>query len=316
MLSVAQIGMNTADMAGSLRLLSDVFGFANAGAQGLWGPAVRVQALPDDARAVIWWLLGREGGMQLELFQHTRPAQRPLRPDWRPCDLGWVRFGATVADFDAALAAIAADGIAPLAPPVTRDGLRRASFREPYIGCVVEILEDGPGAPWPVPGDGHLPAIVYATSSVSDIASARHHYETLLGMTIEAIERLHIPEDETCWGLAGATRDGFVAHLGGVRLEIVAYRDPIGRPKPADYRTSDQGIVNVALSADTPEEASALFDRLARNGLISPHLGKAEGQVTGYITDFERELEIVCLPAEVRRLIGFEPATPFIAAMG
>jgi catechol 2,3-dioxygenase-like lactoylglutathione lyase family enzyme len=316
MLSVAQIGMNTADMAGSLRLFSEVLGFVNAGGQVLWGPAIRVQALPDDSRAVMWWLLGREAGMQLELFQHTRPAQRPLRPDWRPCDLGWVRFGAAVPDFDAALAALSANGITLLAAPVTRDGLRRASFREPHIGCIVEILEDGPAAPWSLAGDERLPTIVYAASSVSDLASARHHYETLLGLTIEPIERLHRREDEACWGLGGATREGFLAHNGGVRLEIVAYRDPAGRSRPADYRTSDQGIVNVALSAGTPEEASMTFDRLAAHGLVSPHLGKGEGLVTGYITDPEREIEIVCLPPEVRRVIGFEPTTPFIAAMG
>jgi len=306
MLNVAQIGMNTADMAGSLRLLSEVFGFVNAGGQALWGPPIRVQGLPDESRAVMWWLLGRDPGMQIELFQHSRPAQRPLRADWRPCDLGWVRFGVAVADFDRALAALAANGIAPLAPPVARGGLRRLSFREPYVGCIVEMIEDG--------GSGLL-AVLYATSSVSDIVSARRYYETVLGLTIEPIETLHASEDEACWGLPGAKREGFVAHCGGVRLEIVAYRDPVGRPKPADYRTSDQGIVNVALGADTPAEAEALFDRLAAAGLASPHIARGEGMVSGYITAFEREIEIVCLPPAMRRVIGFEPVTPFIAAM-
>jgi hypothetical protein len=306
MLSIAQIGMNTADMAGSLRLLSEVFGFVNAGGQALWGPAIRVQGLPDDSRAVMWWLLGRDPGMQLELFQHSRPAQRPLHADWRPCDLGWVRYGVAVADFDRALAALAANGIAPIAPPVVRDERRRLSFRDPYVGCIIEMLEDG--------ADG-LPSVRYATSSVSDIASARHHYETALGLTIEPIETLHLPEDEACWGLPGAIREAFVAHCGGVRLEIVAYRDPLGRAKTADYRTSDQGIVNVALSTDTPAEAETLFDRLTAAGLASPHIARGAGLVSGYITAFEREIEIVCLPSAVRRVIGFEPVTPFIAAM-
>jgi len=306
MLKIAQIGMNTADMAGSLRLLSEVFGFVNAGGQVLWGPMIQVQALPEDSRAVMWWLLGSDPGMQLELFHHSRPAQRPLRADWRPSDLGWVRYGVAVADFDRALAALAANGIAPLAPPVVRDGHRRVCFREPHVGCVIEMMEGATEG---------LPSVVYATSSVSDIASARTHYETVLGLTIEPLDTLHKPEDEACWGLSGATREGFVAHCGGVKLEIVAYRDPPGRPKPADCRTSDQGIVNVAIGTDTPAEAEALFDRLAAAGFVSPHIARGEGMVSGYITDFEREIEIVCLPPEVRRLIGFEPVTPFIAAM-
>jgi catechol 2,3-dioxygenase-like lactoylglutathione lyase family enzyme len=316
MLKIVQIGMNSSDMAGSLRLFSEVFGFINAGGQALWGPPIRVQALQDGDRAIIWWLLGRERGVQLELFHHSRPQQRPLRPDWRPNDLGWVRFGAAVADFDAALRALESNGIAPLAAPVTRDGLRRVSFREPYIGCIVEIFEDGPAVFWTVAGDARLPALIYATSSVSDIASARRHYEQVLGMRIEPIDRLHQPGDEACWGLGGAERQGFLAHLGGVRLEIVDYRSPRGRPKPGDYRTSDQGIVNVGLRAGTCAEAVATFDRLAAAGLVSPHRSDGGGLVSGYITDFEREIEIVALPDALNAVIGFEPKDPFIVAMG
>jgi hypothetical protein len=313
MLKLMQIGLNTSDMAGTLRLLSEVCGFANAGGQILWGPAIRVQGLQPSDRALMWWLLGRREGMQLELFHHTSPPQRPLRADWRPNDLGWVRFGVAVADFDTALAALASNGITPLADPVVRYGLRRVSFREPYIGCVIELLEDGPETFWTTGGDTRLPVIVYATSSVSDIVSARHHYEQVLGMTIEDIDRLHGAGDEACWGLGGAERDGFLAHLGDVRLEIVAYRTPLGRPKPADYRTSDQGIVNVGLRADTPEEARRAFDRLAKAGLVSPYRADGGGMVSGYITAFEREIEIVALPREFDPIIGFTPSDPFLA---
>lgn len=315
MLKIMQIGMNSSDMAGSLRILSEVFGFINAGGQALWGPPIRVQSLQDSDRAIMWWLLGRERGVQLELFYHSSPRQCPLRSDWRPNDLGWVRFGAAVPDFDAALRALASNNITPLAKPVVRDGLRRASFRELFIGCVVEILEDGPTAPWKTVGDERLPALVYATSSVSDLASARVHYEQVLGMTVEDIDRLHQPEDEACWGLDGASRQGFLAHLGGVRLEIVEYQSPRGRPKPEDYRTSDQGIVNVGLRAETPDEAIETFDRLAASGLVSPHRSDGDGIVSGYITDFEREIEIVALPAKLDAMIGFGPADPFIAGL-
>jgi len=315
MLKIMQLGMNSSDMVGSLRIFSEVFGFVNAGGQALWGPPIRVQSLQDGDRAMLWWLLGRERGVQLELFHHSSPKQRPLRPDWRPSDLGWVRFGVAVSDFDAALRALGSNGIAPLAEPVMRDGLRRVSFREPYVGCVVEILEDGPAARWSVAGDERLPALVYATSSVSDVVSARSHYEQVLGMTVAEIDLLHQPGDEACWGIDGAVRRGFLAHLGGVWLEIVEYQSPRGRPKPVDYRTSDQGIVNVGLRAETAGEAIATFDRLAASGLLSPHRVEGDGLVSGYITDFEREIEIVALPDRFDAMLGFEPSDPFIAAM-
>src|SRR5438132_12366591 len=99
-LGLIQVGMNTADMAGTLRLYADAFGFINGGSAGMWGNTIAVQGLPPDSRTIIWWLIGAQPFLQLELFHHTRPAQRPLRPDWRPSDHGWVRWGVGVADFD------------------------------------------------------------------------------------------------------------------------------------------------------------------------------------------------------------------------
>ena len=36
-LKVIQVGMNTSDMVGSLRLFHEAFGFVNAGSAGMWG---------------------------------------------------------------------------------------------------------------------------------------------------------------------------------------------------------------------------------------------------------------------------------------
>src|SRR4051812_15820268 len=98
--SVVQIGMNTADMAGTLGLYSDLFGFVNAGANALWGGVMKIQGLGDDAHSLIWWMVGGAPFFQLEFFTHGQPKQRPQPKGWRPCDQGWVRFGIAVNDFD------------------------------------------------------------------------------------------------------------------------------------------------------------------------------------------------------------------------
>ncbi len=46
-------------------------------------------------------------------------------------------------------------------------------------------------------------------------------------------------------GLAGALTRSSVLTAGSVLVELVQYLDPIGRPRRAGYRISDQGIVNI-----------------------------------------------------------------------
>jgi Glyoxalase/Bleomycin resistance protein/Dioxygenase superfamily len=314
-LQTVQIGINTADMAGSIRLLSEAFGFANAGGQLLWGEIITIQGLTPDSRALMWWLVGRQKFFQLELFHHTRPLQRPLRADWRPCDHGWVRIGIAVKDFDRCLKALERNGVSLLSAPIETNGLRRVAFRDPYIGVIVEAMEDGKGLTgYDVGWSGDGPAVVYATSSVSDIGAARRLYHDTLGFEIEPIELLHDASHEAMWGLAGAKREGFLVRAGDTRLEIVEYRNPVGRPRPADYRCSDQGIVNAAIGSRDLADATEAFARLAAIGLKPPYLSTGPGVLGGYIIAPERELEIVALPESLDTMIGFVPTFPFLAA--
>ena len=315
MLSVAQIGLNTADLPGSLQFYSDAFGFANAGAQTLWGQWARVQGTDDTARSIIWWLVGRQKRFQLELFYHTRPKQRPLRADWKPNDLGWVRFGVAVADFDRALEAFKWHDV-PLAGDIIKvDGLRRAAVRDPFVGAMLEVMEDGPafkprqGAP-----AGKGPAFVYATSSVSDLDGARSFYRDDLGAEIVPLEGLHVPAHEALWGLPGAAREGFLARFGDVHLEILRYTNPKGRPKPADYRFSDQGITNVAFGPRRRADSQAVLDRLMAKGLKTPYLVDAGDLLAFYIIDPEREIELATVTEDLEEPLGFVPKAPFFGA--
>jgi hypothetical protein len=303
-LRCVQLGLNSADLTGSLRLYSEALGFTNAGAQALWGDMIGLQGLPPDCRAIVWWMVGGQDFFQLEIFNHGKPVQRPMRRDWRPCDHGWVRFGIAVADFDRCLAALARQDVALTGRAEDDPRRRRAAFRDPFIGVMVELIEERGVAG---------PAVVYATSSVGDLHGARHYYETVIGLEIEPLENLHQPRHEALWGLAGAEREGFVARVGDFAIEVLAYTDPRGRPRAPDYRASDQGMVNIALNGKDVATIKAVFDRLASFGYVPPRLAERGDVIGGYITDPERELEFMSFPAERRASLGYAPSDPFLA---
>ena len=200
---LCQIALCTADLPQSLRLYNEVFGFADAGTRVLWGERIaQIQELGDDCAFTIQWLVGRQDLMQLELFNHTVPPQRRRIGERGPADLGWVRWGLTVPDFDDALGRLRATGIEPLAEPVAVDGLRRYAFLDPHVGCVVEVLEEGRATPGGIrPRHYDLaPAIVYATLSVADLDAARRFYVDGLGLEEQPLDVLHPPESRRSGG--------------------------------------------------------------------------------------------------------------------
>src|SRR5690606_10250117 len=94
-----QVALSTANLSGSLRLFSELFGFENAGGTAAWGNVLAMQQLPPETHCLVWWLVGATPLQQIELFQYGFPEQRPQPDDWRPSDCGWVRMGIAVRDF-------------------------------------------------------------------------------------------------------------------------------------------------------------------------------------------------------------------------
>ena len=121
-------------------------------------------------------------------------------------------------------------------------------------------------------------------------------------------------ERRALWGLNDARGDSFLVDAGGVWLEIVQYAHPIGRPRPADYRTSDQGVVNVALGAPDKAPIEAAFKRLAAAGHRPPYLVEVGDLLAGYIIDAEREVELAVIPESLEVALGFAPLSPFLGA--
>lgn len=317
-LRFTQVGLNSSDIAGSLRFYSEVFGFSNAGGQTLWGEIMRLQGLDPSTRTLMWWMVGRQRLVQLELFFHGNPPARPLRADWSPADHGWTRMGIAVADFERAMAALSAWNVAPISPPVGAPGCRRAAIRDPFVGIVIEMIEES-DALGPALRHRHFdlePMIVYVAASVSNLERARHFYGDLLGLRIVDEQGARCEQDDALWGLGGARRRCFIADAGDVKLEISEYAHPVGRPRPEDHRASDQGIMNVALRSENRDLVAQIIDRLIAEDHDLGAVIASEGTLGTYCLAPDREVELLACPSEDDATIGFAPVAPFFGDIG
>jgi hypothetical protein len=84
---LSQVAICTADVPATLRFYCESFGFVSAGGRVIWGERLSgIQGIDGDAQCLVWWLLGRQDLVQIEVFQHSIPVQKPLPADWRPSD--------------------------------------------------------------------------------------------------------------------------------------------------------------------------------------------------------------------------------------
>ena len=264
---LCQIAFSVVDLRLTEQWFREGFGLLPAGGSRalMRGPlAAHVQGLPR-AASTCWWLVGRNPWFQLELFQFERPIAKLMRADFRPCDIGYTRIGIWVDDFDAALKTLTALGSPPLTAPLGDQGARRACVRNPD-GVYVEIVEDDPLPHAHQAGRLDCPAAIRSvTLSVPHLGDAAAYFGEGIGLE-PSIVRLHTPEHEALWGLAGATTETKLFDGGDVLVELVHYHDPVGKPWPNGYRISDQGILNIAFGARSKRDFDTVYHRAAAFG--------------------------------------------------
>lgn len=309
--SLTQIAMCVVDLPRSVRFYCEALGFVNAGGRVFWGPGLaRIQGLGDDAQCTVWWAVGRQDFLQLEFFHHTMPRQKPRHPGWRPSDLGYVRWGLAVSDFDATLQRAAGFDVHPITPPVTVDGLRRVCLPDPD-GLIIELFEDGDTLP-----GGRQTAyreagacVVYAAISVANLEAVCALYVDTLGMPDAAGVTLHTSESEALWGLPGARRRARLLRAGDALFEVVQYEDPAPRARQPGQLPSDQGFLNVAVGFRERERFDEMLGRAMAAGYV-PNAPVAPGPGFGatYLQDgMGGTIEMFGCPREYDTLLGFEP---------
>jgi catechol 2,3-dioxygenase-like lactoylglutathione lyase family enzyme len=178
--------------------------------------------------------------------------------------------GIHVPQFDETLEGIARLGGELLTKPIGEPGRRRVCLHDPD-GILLEVMEDRVLLP-PDPGDstdnrqGNLPSLASVTISVRDLDKVRSFWIDVLGLAELPATAVHQSDHETLWGLQGARRACAVLNAGEIALEFVQYLEPLGRPRPAGYMISDQGVLNIALGSTDRDAFRSVYERAVRHG--------------------------------------------------
>jgi catechol 2,3-dioxygenase-like lactoylglutathione lyase family enzyme len=264
---IAQIALSVLDGQRSHDWYAEGLGLLPAGTLQPTADLSAVQGVPDARVANLLWLVDANPFFQFEIFQYTSPPVRPQPTDRRACDLGYARLGVWVADLDATMERLHALDTTPLTAPVGTAGARRVCVLDPD-GVVIELMEDR--APTPDQAPSTRPEATAAarsiTVSVADVDAALRYYADAIGLVPVTDFALHTDEHEALWRLPGARANRALLAGGDLWLEVVQYTDPVGRPRPVDYRISDQGILNIAVAGRSVAAYEALRDRVVAGG--------------------------------------------------
>jgi catechol 2,3-dioxygenase-like lactoylglutathione lyase family enzyme len=264
---IAQIALSVLDGRRSHDWYAEGLGLLPAGTLRPTADLSAVQGVPDARVRDLLWLVDGNAFYQLEIFEYASPETRPEPVDRRGCDFGYARFGVWVADFDATVQRLRGLGSPPLTEPVGASGARRVCVLDPD-GVVVELMEDAAPTPdqvvSPRPDAAAVTRVI--TVSVPDLDATQHYYADAIGLTRVPDAQLHTDEHEQLWLLPGAQARRMLLAGGDLWLELVQYLDPVGRPRSADYRISDQGILNIAVAGRSVAAWEVLRDRVVAHG--------------------------------------------------
>lgn len=300
---VSQIALCANDLPAAKSFYMNVFGFEDARAELACGQGfAELQELGSYASMIINWLMGRGKFIQMEMFQHIAPPQKPLPIDWQVSDIGWGRFGISVTDFDACLSRLTEQGVRTLTDPLNIGGQRRFSFRDPYVGAVVEVMEDNAA----LTGDPKscLPALANVALSVRDLDGARKFWIEDLGLTEDTDFTVDL-ERERLWGLDAPDVSGFAVKLNGFRIEIMAYHRPAGRVFK-NRLLSDQGIMNIGFGFRSRDTLLDFVRRLEERGYKIPEPIGAGPIMATYMRGHDGvSVEAFCCPEDFEERIGF-----------
>jgi short-subunit dehydrogenase/catechol 2,3-dioxygenase-like lactoylglutathione lyase family enzyme len=315
---LSQIAVSVTDLRETQRWYREVLGLEPAGGTNLFaGPlASMVQGVPRSA-STCWWLADRQELFQIELFEFRSPLVRPLPADWRPCDIGYTTISFAVAELDRTMERAVAAGTPPLTQPIGEWGSRRVCLRDPE-GVLVELMEDDPRSANPRgrPRPG-LPAVARSiTLSVHDLERSQRFFSEVLGLEEAEDLGLHVAEHEALWGLEGAKRDSLALWADDMVVELAQYADPPGRPWPAGYRISDQGLLNIAFGFRERAEFEAAHRRCVEAGFPGNGAPLRLGAWSVVYVNDDQGFSVELLHVEpwYEGLMGFRPrATPRLA---
>ena len=210
------------------------------------------------------WVAGRDPMSQLELIEFSRPAPRPVPADWSLRREGYGLVSLVVPDFEKAVRTLSA---ANAQHAITGSRGSRSLWVKDPDGISIEILEKDPlGSPPAAKGSEGLASIRAVTETVGDLNKARRFWTAAIGLT--AHSRSHYSFNEFPSSLTGGVSDweGEVMQGGTQLVRLLKPRGAAIVPRPADYRLSDAGVLNVAGIVASAAQFKTLRERVSSLG--------------------------------------------------
>lgn len=228
----------------------DMFGFLPASQTIFTGPlATRVQGVPKDLNFCYWAVDGKRQ-FQLEFFNFISPKVNPKSDSWQPYDHGYNIIGIHSWDFEQTLARLQTSQTCQLSAIKGEQGQRWLMVTDPD-GNYVEVTEADPLAEqdkvYP-----EIPATVrYVRMSVADINQAQLLWQSSFGLTENSSVQLPKYHDEILFPKQAPSYQQCLLQGQGILLELRQYEQPMAKPRLANHNVTDQGIMNIAIGADS-----------------------------------------------------------------
>jgi len=309
---IVQVALSTMDGERSRDWYQQGLGFLPAGSLAPAADMSATQGVVDARVRNLLWLVDSQDFVQLEIFEYSSPPVRPLRADREPSDIGYTRVGVWVADFDAALARLARLGARPVGPLTGPPGARRACVFDPD-GIMVEVMEDFVPAPRsrPLVRPGAGVALRAVTASVPSLDASLRFFRDAIGMTEVPDVVLHTAAQESAAGREQTPRRRALLTAGQLWLELAQYKTAGGRPRPADYRITDQGILNIAVASRTLEGYLGLRDRVIAAGYqVHAEIAREHLRIQYALDPHGFSVEMGYFGAARDPIAGFRPTVP------
>jgi len=228
----------------------DMFGFLPASQTIFTGPlATRVQGVPKDLNFCYWAVDGKRQ-FQLEFFNFISPKVNPKPDSWQPYDHGYNIIGIHSWDFEQTLARLQTSQTCQLSAIKGEQGQRWLMVTDPD-GNYVEVTEADPLVEqykvYP-----EIPATVrYVRMSVADINQAQLLWQSSFGLTENSSVQLPKYHDEILFPKQPPNYQQCLLQGQGILLELRQYEQPMAKPRLANHNVTDQGIMNIAIGADS-----------------------------------------------------------------
>jgi catechol 2,3-dioxygenase-like lactoylglutathione lyase family enzyme len=298
---IAQIAVVVSNQLRSTEFYANVFGLDHIfGTSEFRGPQVdKVQQMRNVASSTRWLVDDREM-FQLEVFQFENPVARPLADDHSIGDEGYNRILIAVKSLENTLAKATTAGVTVSAVLCGEDpdDSTHALIKD-FDGILLELVE----APELVPGE--RPArIIGLGLTCKDLTATIEDMCDGFGFTPCEDNFQH----RLFWQQDGQLQRSQTLQLDDMFLVVSQYRN--GRPRRADHRLGDIGIMNFAIGFPDGADFNACYQRTRDLGMqanIEPLLIKDAAAIT-YNNDRQGfSVEMIFLKKSFWGLYGFAP---------